>query len=926
MKSKFLILNNLKSPLAKRLILYMILFSAAITLLTTSIQLYSEYQRDVKGLESQFRQINDVHLRSLSQSLWATNYPELRIQLEGMIETPNIIYASISHDKKLITQSGKINSKNIIKRQYPMQYEFLGKPQIIGNLTIVATLDNIYDNLIRNAITIFINNAIRTLLVVLFIFFIFHQLVTRHISRIAQHFQHLFPYADTPLILNRKKSRKTDELDHLVSSTNAMQNRTREILDALRKSENHVRLLLDSTVEAIYGVDIRGKCTFVNPSCIKMLGYKKEDDLLGKFIHQMIHHTYPNGRHYPLEDCVIRKATFDNKPSHCDSEVHWRRDGSSFPVEYWSQPIRKDNEVIGTVVTFIDITKRKQDEQQLARFRNALDSSVDAIYLIDRATMKFVDANRAAWESLGYNREELLQLGPGDIKPEYTFESIALKLDSIINNPSQNNDIATYHKRKDGSIFPVEISIEQLQEPTNDNKLLITLIAVARNVTRRKRVEEDLHQLAYFDSLTGLPNRLLFNDRLKQSLAEARRQKKFVAIMLLDLDHFKNVNDTMGHDIGDTLLCEVATRLTNGIREADTIARLGGDEFALIFSDTAEIMDAALMARHLLSRLKTPIIVDERELFASASIGITIYPTDAEEPDSLLKYADSAMYHAKSKGRNTFQFYSSEMTDNIQTRMNLEDALRHALKHHEFILHYQPQVNIQSGEITGVEALIRWQDKNGNFIPPLDFISLAEETGLIVPIGQWVLETACKQLSLWHTAGYQQLTVSVNVASRQFHEKDFERTVKKAIAINDLNPNMLELELTESLLLQNSDDILQTLENIKSAGSKLAIDDFGTGYSSLSYLKRFPIDRVKIDQSFVRDLVRNQDDLAIVKAIIALANSLHLDIVAEGVETAEQLELLRLEGCQNYQGYFYARPMTAESLSTLLKDQEQTRT
>ena len=923
MKSKLLILNNLKSPLAKRLIIYMILFSATITLLTTSIQLYSEYQRDVRGLESQFRQINDVHLRSFSQSLWATNYPELRIQLEGMIETPNIIYAAISHDKKIITQSGKINSKNIIKRQYPMQYKFLGETHVIGNLTIVATLDHIYRNLIHDAIIIFINNTIRTLLVVIFIFFIFYQLVTRHISKIAQHFQHLFPDTDTPLILNRKKLKKPDELDHLVSSTNAMQNRTREILDALRKSENHVRLLLDSTVEAIYGVDISGKCTFVNPSCIKMLGYRKEDDLLGKYIHQKIHHTYPDGRHYPLEECIIKKATLNNKPSHCDSEVHWRADGSSFPVEYWSHPIRKDNEVIGTVVTFIDITKRKQDEQKLSRFRNALDSSVDAIYLIDRATMKFIDANRAAWESLNYSREELLLLGPSDIKPEFTFEAIALKLDSIIENPGQNNDIATYHKRKDGSIFPVEISVEKLEEPTKDNKLSITLIAVARNVSRRKRVEQDLHQLAYFDSLTGLPNRLLFNDRLKQSLAEARRHKKSVAIMLLDIDHFKNVNDTMGHDIGDKFLCEVATRLNNGIREADTIARLGGDEFALIFSDAVEIMDTALMARHLLSRLKTPIIIDGRELFASASIGITIYPSDAEDADSLLKYADSAMYHAKDKGRNTFQFYSSEMTANIQSRMNLEDALRHALKHNEFILHYQPQINILSGKIIGVEALIRWQDNDGNFIPPLDFIPLAEETGLIVPIGQWVLETACKQLSAWHTAGYEKLTASVNVASRQFREKDFELVVKKAITRFGLKPNMLELEITESLLLENSDDVLQTLENIKQVGTKLAIDDFGTGYSSLSYLKRFPIDRVKIDQSFIRDLVENQDDLAIVKAIIALANSLHLDIVAEGVETAEQLELLHLEGCPNYQGYFYACPMDSESLSALLKEKSK---
>lgn len=920
MNSNSAISRKRRSPLARRLIIYMILFSATITLVTTLIQLYNEYKRDLNGIETQFQQINNVHLRSFTQSLWATNYHEVSVQLEGLIKIPNIVYASVYNGGNLIAQSGKINSKNILKRQYTMQHEFLGKQHMIGNLTVVATLNNVYANLTRDAIAILISNTIRTLLVVLFLFFIFYKLVTRHITKISSHFQHLFPDADAPLVLNRKKSKKSDELDHLVSSTNAMQNRTREILEALHKSESHVRLLLDSTAEAIYGLDLDGKCTFVNPSCIKMLGYIKEDDLLGKYMHQIIHHTHSNGLRYPVEDSIIRRASLKNIPSHSDTEVHWRADGSSFPVEYWSHPILNGNEVVGTVVTFIDITVRKEAEEKLLRFRYALDSSVDAIYLIDKGSMTFIDANRAAWESLGYSREELLQLGPNDIKPEYTFESISLKLDSMLKSTEKNNDLATFHKRKDGSLFPVEISIQKFDEPSKNNSSSITLVAVARNVSRRKQVEEDLHKLAYFDSLTGLPNRTLYNDRLKHALAEAKRHNACVVVMLLDLDHFKDVNDTMGHDVGDRFLSEVATRLNHGIREADTLARLGGDEFALIFSDTTEIMDAALMARHLLSRLKTPIQIDGRELFASASIGITVYPTDAQDADSLLKFADSAMYHAKDKGRNAFQFYSSEMTTNIQRRMNLESDLHHALKHNEFALHFQPQVNTISGDIIGVEALIRWQDKDGNFIPPVDFIPLAEESGLIVPIGLWVLKTACKQLSEWHEAGYTQLTMSVNVASRQFREKDFELTVKNVIKSNNLEPYMLELEITESLLLENSDDILSTLKNIKSVGSQLAIDDFGTGYSSLSYLKRFPIDRVKIDQSFVRDLVNNKDDLSIVKAIIALANSLHLEVVAEGVETKEQLELLRLEGCQNYQGYYYARPMDAESLSILLKE------
>jgi diguanylate cyclase (GGDEF)-like protein/PAS domain S-box-containing protein len=557
-----------------------------------------------------------------------------------------------------------------------------------------------------------------------------------------------------------------------------------------------VRLLLDSTSEAIFGVDTEGICTFANPACVRMLRYASEDDLVGKCIHELIHHTYPDGRPYPMHDCAVRIATLSGQASHRNDEVHWRADGSSFPVEFWSHPMYKDGALVGTVVAFIDISEQKQ-------------------------------------------------------------------------------------------------------------------------------AEEELHRLAYYDSLTGLPNRVLFNDRLHQALADARRRQRLVALMLLDMDRFKVVNDTMGHEAGDNLLSEIGARLQRCIREGDTVSRLGGDEFALVFADVGAAQHVAQLAQSVLSQFEMPVIVGGREIFSGASIGIALFPEDTEDADSLLKFADSAMYHAKESGRSNYQFYSREMTASVQARLRLETDLRRALDNGELFLRYQPQVDAARNRITGVEALLRWRGPSGEVISPAEFIPLAEETGLIVPIGRWVLETACAQLRRWRDAGHVELSLSVNVASRQFRDLMFPGTVGDAVAAAGIPPQLLELELTESILLEHSDDTRRTLDALKQLGVTLAIDDFGTGYSSLSYLKRLPIDRVKIDQSFVRDLATDSDDLAIVRAIISLARAMRLGVIAEGVETVEQLATLRREDCHDYQGYLFAHPLDAGDIERMLRAPDQ---
>jgi diguanylate cyclase (GGDEF)-like protein/PAS domain S-box-containing protein len=578
-----------------------------------------------------------------------------------------------------------------------------------------------------------------------------------------------------------------------------------------------------------------------------------------------------------------------------------------------------NGEVCGYYTIGVDISELRHAEASLVRFRAALDSSVDAIYLIDRKAMRFIDANRTGWESVGLTRDELLKIGPQDLNHEIPSDALVAEFDKILASPAGHGVIRTTQRRKDNSSFPVEVLVQRLVEEGSSQEGQLILVALARDISERISSEKTLHHLAYYDSLTGLPNRLLFNDRLRQAVEESKRRGNFIALMLLDIDRFKNVNDTLGHEAGDKLLREISSRLQVGMRKSDTIARLGGDEFTVIFPDLSDVQDVVRMAQNILIRLALPLIIDGHEIFPSASIGITLYPHDTTDEDALVKFADSAMYHAKAQGRNNYQFYSREMTTHIQERMALETDMRKALERGEFFLNYQPQVDIATGRITGMETLIRWRNSLGKNISPAEFIPLAEETGLIVPIGEWVLETACMQLKAWNNAGYTDLLLAVNVASRQFHDPHFRQAVSQIISTSGISPQSLELEITEGILLQYNEEIRNTFIGFKDAGMKLAIDDFGTGYSSLSYLKRFPIDRLKIDQSFVRDISTDTDDLAIVKAIIALAHALKLDVIAEGVETETQLNLLRSEGCKEYQGYFFARPMDADAFTALLQ-------
>jgi diguanylate cyclase (GGDEF)-like protein/PAS domain S-box-containing protein len=562
----------------------------------------------------------------------------------------------------------------------------------------------------------------------------------------------------------------------------------------------------------------------------------------------------------------------------------------------------------------LDMNARIRLDEDLRRFRLAMDATADAIFLVDRAGMCFVDVNATACRMLGYLREDFLKVGPnksidGDLR---RLEDL---YDKLLAGDQSGAMAELLLQRKDGSPLSVEVQRRTLRSGQN-----WILVAVARDITERKEAEQRLLKLAHFDTLTGLPNRSQFYDSLTHSLQQAAEHKWALAVLFLDMDRFKNINDTLGHTIGDELLRQFSSRLVDCLRVRDTIGRFGGDEFAAILMLPEGAQNAIAVVDKIREAMRKPFDLKGHEVTVTASIGISVFPEDGSDADTLIQYADTAMYRAKEAGRDAFRFFTAEMNAQSLARLDMENALRRAIDNNEFVLYYQPKIDIGSGRVSGAEALIRWKRPGHGMVSPALFIPLLEETGLIVRVGTWVLNEACRKIAEWGKTRIGAVHLSVNVSGIQFFVGGLEEEVMRAIKEHDIAPELLELELTESSLMSNAEETISVLHNLKKLGIQISIDDFGTGYSSLAYLKRFPIDKLKIDIAFVREVTSNPDDAAIVLAIINMAHSLKLQVIAEGVERDAQLAYLRRHNCDEMQGYYFSRPLPEDEFEAMLRE------
>ena len=560
------------------------------------------------------------------------------------------------------------------------------------------------------------------------------------------------------------------------------------------------------------------------------------------------------------------------------------------------------------------VLSRRVGKESEAKYRAVIEHATEGILFVDRDNKKIVEVNKALKNLLGYDNNEILQMSLYDILSE-DAETAFLEVERIVN---EKRDLRLRHK--DGSLLYAELSATPLEHSDSQ-----TMCVVVHDITERKLFEEQLMDQATHDSLTGLANRNLLNDRLTQATAYQKRKKMLFAVMLLDLDRFKVVNDTLGHSAGDILLKQIAERLANGVRNYDTVARLSGDEFVILVNDVIDTNDIITVAKNILNLFNASVNISENELFVAASIGISMFPSDGDSADHLLMKADTAMYHCKAQGGNNYQFFAEEMNLKVKDRLSMETNLRKALEQQEFVLYYQPKVSLSTGEICGMEALIRWQ-RDGKMISPAEFIPLAEETGVIIPIGEWVLRTACRDMKQLIDAGYTSLIISSNLSSRQFANDSLIELIGSILDETGLDPACLELELTESILMKDEERLIRKLFAIKDRGIRLSIDDFGTGYSSLSYLKRFPIDVLKIDRSFVMDITTNPDGAAIVETILAMTHTLKLRSVAEGVEKLEELMFLAEHGCEEMQGFYFSRPVPLNAFTELLSSGKRLQT
>ena len=673
-------------------------------------------------------------------------------------------------------------------------------------------------------------------------------------------------------------------------------------------------LVVDQSPASTIILDKEHIIKYVNPACVETTGYSA-DELIGTHIDILRSDLHPP-KYYKTIWPTVRSGNVW-RGDVCSK----RKNGENVWELISISPLKlPGGEITRFLSVRVDDTERKQAEEALSRsevkYRTQFESSTDAIMLLDDTG--FFECNEATLETFGCKtQDEFLSKHPGDYSPptqpggENSVDLANKRIATAFKDGKSQCEWV--HKRLDGTEFPADVTLTRMEL---DGKHVIQ--ATVRDITERKRAEEKIRYMAFHDPLTGLANRALLIDHLDQAIAMAQRRNKFVAVHFLDIDRFKLINDALGHTKGDEVLKAVAARLKKHTRKSDIMARQGGDEFIMVAQGLDRVEDIPRVTEHFFSAFKEPFRVDGETFSFTVSIGISIYPNDGEDADTLIKNADIALYEVKEEDKNNYKFFNTGMNKSLVERLTFENKLRKALDAKEFLIHYQPQVDVGTGEVVGIEALVRWQSPGEGFVPLKDFIPLAEDTGLILPIGEWVLREACAQNKLWQDSGLKPVSVAVNISMRQFRQKDFVAIVDRALKETGLEAKYLELELTESIAVYDMQSTLEILGELKALGIRLSIDDFGTGYSSLEYLKLMPLNMLKIAQCFVDGLSSDSSDVAIARATIQLAKSLKFEVIAEGVETREQLALLSALECEKIQGHLFSRAVASNEIEDFL--------
>ncbi|HEY0844825.1 MAG TPA: EAL domain-containing protein [Noviherbaspirillum sp.] len=676
---------------------------------------------------------------------------------------------------------------------------------------------------------------------------------------------------------------------------------------ALAEQLHFLQQVGDTIPNPIFWKDAAGRYQGCNTAFESYIGIAR-DDLIGKSVYDIA----PPELAKVYEDADNALFTSRTTQSY-EARVRYH-DGTHHDVTFYKATyLQKDGSLGGLVGVMLDITDRKRGEEALRLSSTVFENSPQGILITD-GERRILRVNRNFCRITGYEPEDVIGRTPDILQSGRHDEAFYRSMwQSIEEHGNWSGEL--WNRRKTGELYAEHLSIIRVCDkdgkPTN-------YIGLFDDISHFKAAQSEIERLSYFDAMTGLPNRALLQDRLQHALRNAERHENRVALLVVDLDRLAHINDTFGHQIGDLLLGAVAQRLQHALRASDTLSRHIGDEFAVILEDLNDSQMAAELAERLLADLSRPFHIGGHDVTISACIGISVFPEDGKTPEMLLKHADVALHHAKDGGSGRFQFFREEMNHASMERLLIESSLRTALQRNEFCLHYQPQVEFGSGRIAGMEALVRWQHPHMGMVSPGRFIPIAEETGLVVEIGMWVLREACRQTHRWHLAGHPHLRVAVNVSARQFNQEHFATHVKQVLQETGLAPDRLELELTESMIMQRPERVIGVMMELRELGVKFSIDDFGTGYSSLSQLKRFPIDKLKIDQSFTHDIAGGTSGAAITQAIIALGRSMHLHVVAEGVETEEQQRFLVQNGCHSMQGYLFSRPLDPDRFEELL--------